>query len=690
MLAEIFESIRNKHEPLQRILLFVLAGMLLVTMLPKEGKFKFEYQKGKPWLHDDLIAPIDFAIRKPIDVINAERDRLTSEADIYLSIDRSLIEPKLAEFERRLWNELKLDTTKKRQLKKWDRHVGTGDILIKRVFNNGILLSDPVLEQLNNRQSVFILDGNNAQLTNLNSLYTVQTAYDYTKGRVAAYPELDQDVMNGIIAELLVQNVRYDKETTERYLAQELSSIAESRGMVAQGQAIIKRGDIVDEDRFQVLESLRQENERQMGSSESYLLLLLGQLILVSVCLICLFFYLIKYRPAIANDSKQTTFLLLMMLMMVLGVSIVRKFPIISVSVVPFMLLPVIIRNFFDSRTALFTHVVTVIIIGFEVPNGYQFLFMQITAGIITLFTLINLQSRGQLFRSMMIVLVVYFATYFSMAIMQEGSIADIDLKMFVWLAGSVALTFLAYPLIFVMEKVFGIVSDVTLLELSNTNHALLREMATEAPGTFQHSLQVANLAESAVFEVGGNPLLIRTGALYHDIGKLYAPMYFIENQITGVNPHDDLSFEESAKIIIDHVIKGIEKGKAAGLPETIIDFIRTHHGTTTVQYFYRSYIRDFPEGELDKEHFSYPGPKPFTKEMAVLMMADSVEAASRSLKEYTPEKLEELISKIIESQMKEGQFDNADITLADITTIRSVFKTKLMNAYHVRVEYPT
>lgn len=690
MLAELFEKIRNKHEPIQRILLFVFAGLLLVWMLPKEGKFKFEYQKGKPWMHEDLIAPIDFAIKKPAEEIAAERERLTAEADVYLTIDRSIIDAKVSELERRLWSELNLDTTKNRQRKRWNNHMGTGSILIKRVFNKGILQSDPALEDLGNRQSVYLLDGNNAQAVNIDDLYSVQSAYEYSKGRVAAYPELKQDILNGIIAELLVQNVHYNPETTDRNLQQDLDNIAESRGMVAQGQAIIKRGDIVDEDRFQVLESLRQENEKQLGSSESYYLLLLGQFILVALCLICLFFYLVKYRTDIANDSKQTTFLLLMVLLMVLCVSIVRKFPALSVNVVPFMLLPVIIRNFFDSRTALFTHVVTVIIIGFEVPNGYQFLFMQITAGIIALFTLINLQSRGQLFKSMIIVFGVYCASYFSMAIMQEGTIADIDAKMFIWLAGSVGLTFLAYPMIFVLEKMFGIVSDVTLLELSNTNHTLLREMATEAPGTFQHSLQVANLAESAVFEVGGNPLLVRTGALYHDIGKLYAPMYFIENQVTGVNPHDDLSFEESAKIIIDHVIKGIEKGKAAGLPEIIIDFIRTHHGTTTVQYFYRSYLRDFPEGELDKEHFSYPGPKPFTKEMAVLMMADSVEAASRSLKEYTPEKLEELIGNIIDSQMKEGQFDGADITLADITTIRSVFKTKLMNAYHVRVEYPS
>jgi hypothetical protein len=290
----------------------------------------------------------------------------------------------------------------------------------------------------------------------------------------------------------------------------------------------------------------------------------------------------------------------------------------------------------------------------------------------------------------MVIVFVTYSASYFSIAVMQEGDIMNIDLTMFIWFAGSVGLTFLAYPLIYLFEKSFGFLSEVTLLELSNTNNKLLRQMASEAPGTFQHSLQVASLAETAIYEIGGNALLVRTGALYHDIGKLNAPMYYIENQVTGVSPHDDLSFEESASIIINHVLKGIELAKNNNLPEQLIDFIRTHHGTSTVQYFYRSYLSNFPEGELDKNHFSYPGPKPFTKEMAVLMMADSVEAASRSLPEYTTESVGKLVDKIIDYQFNEGQFDSANITLKDIKEIRGIFKKKLLNIYHVRMEYPT
>ena len=536
----------------------------------------------------------------------------------------------------------------------------------------------------------FLLKGNNATQITLSDLYSVNSAYEFLQARLGDEDQLEKDLLIGTLTELLEQNVSYDKKTTERLREQELSEVSTTRGMMAQGQAIIKRGDLVDDDSYQILESLRQETEKQLGSKESYLLLILGQLILVSVCLISLFLYLVKYRANLAANNSNVMFILIMVLMLVLGVSIIRNFPSLNVYVIPFCLLPVIIRNFFDSRTALFTYLISLIIIGYEVPNGYEFLFLQLIAGIIVLFTLMNLQSRGQLLRSMIIVMGTYSVCYFSMAIMQEGSIQEVDASMFIWFAGSVGLTLFAYPLIYIFEKMFGMVSDMTMLELSNTNHSLLRELATEAPGTFQHSLQVANLAESAVFEIGGNALLVRTGALYHDIGKLHAPMFFIENQVTGVNPHDDLSFEESAKIIIGHVRKGVGRAKEVGLPEQIIDFIRTHHGTTTVQYFYRSYLRDFPEGELDKEHFSYPGPKPFTKEMAVLMMADSVEAASRSLQEYTEENIENLISSIIDNQIKEGQFNNADITFKDISVIKGIFKKKLMNAYHVRVEYPS
>jgi len=411
--------------------------------------------------------------------------------------------------------------------------------------------------------------------------------------------------------------------------------------------------------------------------------------VMAAIILMLFYFYLIQYRPEIARDNREITFLLMLMVLTVLMASSVLHIDKFNLYLVPFCLMPVIVRSFFDSRTAIFTYLLTLVIIGFEAPNGFEFMFLEVIAGTVAVFSLVNLQNRSQLFVSMLIVFSAYSLSYFSLAAMQEGDIRNINLVMFAWFGGSVGLTLLAYPLIYLFEKVFGFISDVTLLEMNNTDHRLLRRMSSEAPGTFQHSLQVSNLAESAIYEIGGNALLVRTGALYHDIGKLYAPMYFIENQVSGVNPHDDLSFEESAKIIISHVIKGVELAKKHGLPEQLIDFIRTHHGTSTVQYFYRSYLKNFPTGDLGQQYFSYPGPKPFTKEMAVLMMADSVEAASRSLKEYTAQTVGDLVDRIIDHQFSEGQFENAAITLRDIAEVRSLFKKKLVNIYHARIEYP-
>ena len=352
-------------------------------------------------------------------------------------------------------------------------------------------------------------------------------------------------------------------------------------------------------------------------------------------------------------------------------------------------LTPLVIRSFFDTRTAFFSHIMVVLLLGFIMPNSFNFLFMQIVAGMVGIYGFINFKNRSQLFYTTVAILGSYFIGFVGISIITDGDFSRIDWLVFGEYSIAAGLTILAYPLIYIIEKLFGFVSDITLLELADTNNKLLRELSRKAPGTFQHSLQVANLAEEAIHLINGNALLIRTAALYHDIGKMNAPMYFIENQITGVNPHIELDYEESARIIINHVVEGVEIAKKHKLPETVIDFIRTHHGTTSTKYFYKKYIEDTPEDEDTIKKFQYPGPIPFSKETAVLMMADSVEAASRSIKDYTAEKIEDLVEKIIQTQMDEGQFSNANITLKDISIIKKVFKRMLMNIYHVRIEYP-
>lgn len=689
-MRKFFSEIRNNHEGIQRILLFVVTGVLIVFLLPKEGKFKYEYQKGSPWSHEDLVAPFDFAIAKPKEELDAELKQVRENAKTYLKVDESAPEKAKSEFKKRFTTEFDAKPNKTRALKKLDDHLRKGESILNKLYQRGILRKSDELEGFDQNRMVFILDGNTATEASLNQFYTVQSAYDKIRSELENERGMDQELISKVLTETLVQNVFYDGVTTTRVLNEAVNSVSITRGMIPKGLMVIGRGDMVDGDNYLVLESLKNEYQTKLGSSKSYYLIMLGQFIMVFLVLIMFYVFMVKYRSDMSRNNWQVTFLLMLILGMILTSSMVQRFGSLNLYLVPFCLLPVIVRSFFDSRIALFAHIVMLIIVGFEAPNGFEFMFLQLIAGIIAIFSLLSLQKRSQLFISMLIVFFTYAASYFSIAIMQEGDVHNIDLNMFVWFAGSVGLTLLAYPLIYLFEKVFGFISEVTLLELNNTNHKLLRQMASEAPGTFQHSLQVASLAETAIYEIGGNALLIRTAALYHDIGKLYAPMHFIENQVTGVNPHDDMSFEESARIIINHVIKGVELAKENNLPEQLIDFIRTHHGTSTVQYFYRSYLTNFPEGELDKEHFSYPGPKPFTKEMAVLMMADSVEASSRSLSEYTFESVSKLVDQIIDRQFNEGQFDSANITLRDITEVRAIFKKKLLNIYHVRIEYPS
>lgn len=689
-MAQILSDLRNNHERIQRILLFIITGVVIVLMLPKEGKFKYEYQKGRPWGHEDLVAPFDFAIDKPTEEFNAEIAEIKANSKIYLRIQDDAETTTKAEFKRLFIKAFKVDSSKAASIKKLDKNLYTGQTILSKIYEKGILRNDTKLDDLPGNRIVYLLKGNTASQVQLNQFYSVQSAYDRASDLLNVQKGIEREMLLSALSEAIVQNVTYDERTTEQVLEDELNAISETRGMIPKGLMVISKGDMVDGENYQVLESLRKEYQSRLGSAESYYLILLGQLIMVAIVLFMFYLFLDKYRSDLMQNNWQVTFLLLLIAGMVVIASVAQRIPNVNLYLVPFCLIPVIVRSFFDSRIALFAHIVTLIIVGFEAPNGFEFMFLELIAGIIAIFSLLSLQNRSQLFVSMVIVFVTYSASYFSIAVMQEGDIKNIDLSMFLWFAGSVGLTLLAYPLIYLFEKLFGFISEVTLLELNNTNHKLLRQMATDAPGTFQHSLQVASLAETAIYEIGGNALLVRTGALYHDIGKLYAPMYFIENQVTGVNPHDDLSFDESAKIIINHVLKGIELAKENNLPEQLIDFIRTHHGTSTVQYFYRSYLANFPEGELDREFFSYPGPKPFTKEMAVLMMADSVEAASRSLSEYTTESVGNLVDGIIDRQFNEGQFDSANITLKDITEVRAIFKKKLLNIYHVRVEYPS
>ena len=467
----------------------------------------------------------------------------------------------------------------------------------------------------------------------------------------------------------------------------EIDQISYTKGMVSKGKLIISKGGIVEGEKLAVLNSFKSESESKVWTESSYNWIIFGYAILVSLALLMLLLFLQKYRIEIYNNNNKVTFIFLNVFLMILIQTLVIKYNSDYLYVVPLSILPIVLKAFFDARLGLFTHVLTILLLGFIVPNSFEFIYLHIIAGIVTILTVSELYKRANLFISIGQITLIYMLTYFAFSIIKEGDASQINRYYFMMFAANGVLSFLAIFFIYIYEKLFGLVSDVTLLELSNTNSKLLRELNETAPGTFQHSMQVANLAEAAANEIGANSMLVRTGALYHDIGKISNPMYFTENQTTSVNPHNDISYTDSSKIITDHVIKGIEIAKKNNLPDRIIDFIRTHHGTSTTYYFYMKEKENNPDVDIKK--FQYNGPIPFSKETAILMMCDASEAASKSIKTPTALLIDELINKIINKQMNDGQFLNSDITFKEIEIIKKVIKKKLMNIYHLRVEYP-
>ena len=482
-------------------------------------------------------------------------------------------------------------------------------------------------------------------------------------------------------------NVSLNTKLTQAAIDDEVNAMNPNKGIIEKSGRIIAKGELVDTDAYQILDSLKAEYQSQVLTKSNYLWLLVGYGLLVMLVLLMLLLFLKKYRPEIYKNNTKVTFIFFNVLLMVLLTTIVVKMDAKYVYVVPLCILPLILKAFFDPRLGLFVHVLTVLLLGFIVPNSFEYLFLQIIAGIVTILTVSELYKRANLFISVAQITFIYIIGYFAFVLIQEGNIYEFEWVIFGYFVLCGLATLFAHPLIYFYEKLFGLVSDVSLLELSDTNSKLLKELSNKAPGTFHHSLNVANLAEAAAQEIGANSMLVRVGALYHDIGKMASPTFFIENQLSGINAHDELDPKESASIIINHVIDGIEIARKYNLPDRIIDFIRTHHGTSMVYYFYKKELET--QGQANKEDFKYPGPIPFSKETAILMMADSVEAASKSLKEPTSTKIDVFVEKIIDAQMEQGQFLNADVTFKDIELIKKVLKKKLNNMFHLRVEYP-
>ena len=661
--------------------LFIAATFLILYLFPKAGQFKYDFQKGKPWQYENLYAPFSFTIKKDAVSLASEKEQIVNNAVPYFNMDMAIVTTVTKEFYRLLDEAYQNSFFRVPKLSIQSK----GAAIIDQIYKHGIVNE---LYSYDPDKLVYLKSSNEIDEVTFHQI----VSFDNIESIVKAATSLETispsiDLLEKTLKIVIKPNVSLNTKLTQAAIDDEVNAMNPNKGIIEKSGRIIAKGELVDTDAYQILDSLKAEYQSQVWTKSNYLWLLVGYGLLVMLVLLMLLLFLKKYRPEIYKNNTKVTFIFFNVLLMVLLTTIVVKMDAKYVYVVPLCILPLILKAFFDPRLGLFVHVLTVLLLGFIVPNSFEYLFLQIIAGIVTILTVSELYKRANLFISVAQITFIYIIGYFAFVLIQEGNIYEFEWVIFGYFVLCGLATLFAHPLIYFYEKLFGLVSDVSLLELSDTNSKLLKELSNKAPGTFHHSLNVANLAEAAAQEIGANSMLARVGALYHDIGKMASPTFFIENQLSGINAHDELDPKESASIIINHVIDGIEIARKYNLPDRIIDFIRTHHGTSMVYYFYKKELET--QGQANKEDFKYPGPIPFSKETAILMMADSVEAASKSLKEPTSTKIDVFVEKIIDAQMEQGQFLNADVTFKDIELIKKVLKKKLNNMFHLRVEYP-
>ena len=683
---KLIEWFSHHGKIINRITLFIISVALIVFLFPRQGKFKYDFQQGRPWLHDDLIAPYDFPVYKTDAEIQSEKNILLEDFSPVFYRDKAASDSAAQKFGSLFYSEMKslFPQSDSSTAAYWYSFLSA---TLDTIFSTGIIESVPVIEGDNVSGFILLRQGNEAEKVELQRFYTIKKARD------SIYQSLDLPdscvVFRTLLADVLVRNIRFDKAATEQMLLAEVKKISPTRGMVQRGERIISRGDLVTEKRFQILNSLKLEDAEQSGASSDRRLVLAGQILLAIISMLTFVLFLVFFRNDVFSGKRDFLLVLsVLLLMIVITSAVVNLFPE-YIFLVPVCLVPIIIRVFYDHSLALFSLFIVLIITGFLVPNSFEFIFLQLITGIVTIIANVNLQRRSQFFYTSLIVIITYSVIYLALQLIQDTGLSDLDPMIFLQFLINGILLLLAFPVIFLFEKMFRKVTDVTLMELSDTNNRLLRMLANEAPGTFQHSIMVANLAEEAVRTIGGNPLLVRTGALYHDIGKIDNPQYFIENQAGAANMHDGLSNVESAQIIKNHVLNGIDRARRYKLPEQIIDFIRTHHGTSKIGYFYAMAKLENDNEAPDERIYTYPGPEPFSKETCILMMADSIEAASRSLKVPSEANINDLVEKIVAKQIELKQFENASITFRDISIAKDIFKNRLKNMYHVRIEYP-
>ena len=680
----VVEKIRHSYYGIMKVSAFILTILIIIALMPRNVKFKYEYQKMRPWPHESLYAPFNFPIYKSDETVKKEKEEALKSVEPIFVFDA-----------------LGTENGREKLLKdfdyQWNDTIGDKDYyrnLILNIYdhieNNGIVAKNDRTNNFKGDEMVVVVRNKVQTNCKYDDLNTMATASAYIQSQISKISDYKtMQLISNLLHNSLRQNVIYSESMTKQAEKMAVDNIMLTFGMVQKDELIIMEGEIVTEEKYQIISSLQREYADITAKnffSRNYMLY--GQLLLVTIVLLALYMTLRMLRPDIFEQLRYINLILLLMLVMIVPSFLLVKYSPSMIYMMPVAIMAMLLMTFFDARISIIVQVMTLVIISLVVPNPFQYFFVQMLVSFVAIFSMTKRTRRASYFGTSLAVFATYVIVYFGMMLIYDGGFDSLNLTTIFIYAGNAFFTMLALPLAFLFERVFGFVTDLSLLELSNTNSPLLRKLASEAPGTFQHAMQVADLCEEVIYNIGGNALLVRTGAMYHDIGKTRNPFYFIENQNGKYNPHDDVSYSESAQIIISHVIDGIEICRKYRIPEQIIDFVRTHHGTRRTEYFYQMELRENPDG-VDERDFCYHGPVPFSKETAVLMMCDAVEAASRSMQEKTEESLNKLVDNIIDGQMKAHQFDNTNITFHDISVTKKVLKKKLMSIYHVRIAYP-
>nr|WP_302946166.1 HDIG domain-containing metalloprotein [uncultured Prevotella sp.] len=664
---------------LSRTLLVLITVLLIVWALPRNESKQFRYDIGKPWMYGSFIAKFDFPIYKTDETIKEQEDSLLETYQPYYNYDPAVEKKQVSKFLADYQNGIPgLPHNYVRLIA--DR--------LHRLYQAGIMDTPEYNEAYRDSTSqVRLVSGNSAQSISLACVYSTLSAYEqlFIDEQIAMQrPILQRCNLNNYIE----PNLIYDKGKSETERNDLLSSIPPASGMVMSGQKVIDRGDIVDEYTYRVLSSFEREIKRRSATQTQITNTIIGQVIFVTLMVFLFTMYLGLFRRDYFNKPRSIAMLYTLITLFPVVVSLMMRHNFLSVYMLPFAMVPIFVRVFMDSRTAFVCHVTMILICTTAVRYQYEFIIIQLVAGLIAIYSLRELTRRAQVFKTAILVGIGSTFVYLALQLMQDNDFSSMDHDMYYHFVVNAVLLLIAYPMMYIIEKMFGFVSSVTLFELSNTNRGQLRDLSEIAPGTFQHSITVGNLAAEIANKIGANALLVRTGALYHDIGKMKNPVFFTENQ-AGVNPHDTLSYQESARIIISHVTEGVKLAERENLPTIIRDFIVTHHGTGITKFFYIKYKNEHPEEEVDPAPFTYPGPNPFTREQAILMIADGVEAASRSLPEYTEESISTLVNRMIDQDVTDGYFKECPITFRDLAIAKLVLIERLKAIYHTRISYP-